>query len=258
MNIMTRTAPKERERLAERLSKMLATTVERGATESEAMVAATMARNLMSRHDMTYASAEAMAGDEFVADSRQWFPGRNTPGRIRAGRKPCSWHALDGIAEFCGVSCAVSDVEGALMFFGTSAEVTAAHYFEEMIRGAIERSCAEYRKHFKPMPGTAVRTQSVSYKRGMATRIGMRLRGMARENERDVPGSATALVIAKNELREREFNARYMLSKHPRGRVAVDANAATAGFAAGASVPLSKGIDAPTTAPKSIKDDRRD
>lgn len=230
-----------RERIARQLKALLLLTVERGATQSEAAAAAAKAAEFMRRYELAAGTAP-----EYVADARPWFPGRLSSGRVRAGRKPATAYALGGIAALCGVECAISEDHGTLMFYGTAPSADAAHDFERVVRKTLTTEWDTYRAEHGTQLGQAGRKQRASFQRGMAERIGRRLAALASTDE---------IAVRQAEIRRKAFAAEYRV-QDGRPSTASDGNAATAGFAAGASAPLARGqADAPTHPPVAIEDE---
>jgi len=96
----TKTGPDtkvERDKIRKRIAALLARTVENGATEAEAMLAAQKAAKLMREHNLSYSSTAEIEAEEHVSDARSWFTG--SKGRSRSGPVPVTRRCTGAISE---------------------------------------------------------------------------------------------------------------------------------------------------------------
>lgn len=79
----------DKDQIKRKLAALLSMTVERGASDAEALTAAEHAAHLMEEHNLSYTSVEEIDADNFVDDSRPWFRGsiqHHGPTRPKARR----------------------------------------------------------------------------------------------------------------------------------------------------------------------------
>ena len=72
----------DRKKIKNRLMRLLAMTVENGATEAEALAAAEKAAKLMSEHNLSYRTVEEIEAEAYSDNRRDWF--RGAKGRRRS------------------------------------------------------------------------------------------------------------------------------------------------------------------------------
>lgn len=226
----------ETKKIRERLRRLLSMTVENGATEAEAISAAEKAAKLMADHNLHFRSVEEIEAEDYAPDQRDWF--RGSKGRARSAPIPVTRWCIDGISRLCNVESCWNTYTGQLEFFGAPHETEAAHYFEEIIRRAIEREWTGYRQRHGGRGGSG-------FKHAMAMRIASRLNKMADEAAKSSQtGTGTDLVVVRRALVEKRFSDR-----HPRLRTCSanptfsDHRATCAGFSAGDKVALNRAVN---------------
>lgn len=226
----------DRESVRRRLVALMSMTVERGASEAEAMAAATKAAALMREHGLTYQTVDDVEADQYRVERRPWFRGR--AGRQRAGRVPATRYCLPAIAKLCSVDFMWSAETGKLAAFGTDAEVRTAFYFVDIIGNAIEREFAMFRKRATRPPDESPHKWGQSFRVAMALRIAARLNAMVPADE-----VGTGIVELRNANRAAEFERRFNTKDAPASKLVIGGAAAAAGWDAGERVDLHDGVD---------------
>lgn len=236
-----------RDRIREKLRRLLSMTVENGASETEAMAAAEAAARLMAEHNLSYRTVEEIDADGFATDTRPWF--RGSGGFGRAAPVPAVKRCLPAICLLCGVEHAWSIYDGTLIFFGAPGDTEVAHYLTVIIARAMDREWAEYRRNLRN--GQAPRLRA-SFYLGISSRIAMRLKDMAASPSTPVAGG-TNLVVVKNALVKERFAAEMDThggvknARKESARVG-DSSALISGWSAGERVALNKGLNEATGA----------
>jgi hypothetical protein len=185
-------------------------TVSRGCTESEALNAAEKIGKLLKVYNLSM--------DKVFLGEAKCVTGGVTTGRLR--RHPID-SCLVAIAAFC--DCKVwfhrnwSGGESEYKFFGLETDVEMAIYLYKMILTAIDNAAAEFKASDTYRYATTHRKRlTVSFQRGMASRISNRLTIMAQEREveqsreeviiPDENGSVgTSLILVKRDKVQDEF-----------------------------------------------------
>ena len=241
----------EREKIAAKIRALLNVTIENGATENEAIMAATKADQLMLEYNLS--SLDLVEPKERYGKRGQPFCG--------GSNRRITYHAVDNcvkaIAEF--TDCKVWYMGYDLVYFGTDIDTAFAHYLTDMIKSAME---TEYRKAERSLKAEATaqgyrvhgKTLRTSFMLGMAIRINARLREMkqARDvniNNASVAKTGTELVVVRNAILEQKYkqlglnlNSRSKSSKNVHG------SSYNAGKTAGNSVNLSRPLGSGATA----------
>ncbi len=228
----------QRKKIRDRIKRLLSMTVENGASEAEALVAAQKASDLMAEHNLSFRSVAEIEAEEYGGDKRDWF--RGSKGFSRSAPVPFTRWCLFGISELCGVEHCYNTHTGRLEFFGAEQDTEAAHYLEEIIRRAMDREWQD----FKRLRGHG-RGRS-SFYHAMASRIASRLLQMSKDQRQKTEAgqNGTNLVVLKNALLQRRF-----ADAHPRLRegnfnpTLNDAAAFVAGRDAGDRAQLNRGVN---------------
>ena len=225
---------KLQEAVSARIRALLSKTVENGATEHEAMAAASKARELMDRYRLTLTDVEIAA---------EPIEG------IDVERDPAN--CWDGISAYCGVKCWAHWVGGAkkLRFFGLRADTEMAKYLSEMVSGAIRVECERYKRTDDYKASRGGRAATSAFRHGMAQRINARLHQMARATDKTaMTGSGTALVVVKGAAVAEAFAKLDMHLRSSTSRYSIrDGGAYGAGKAAGDRVNLSRPVNSAGT-----------
>jgi hypothetical protein len=230
----------DRDRILERLKRLLAMTTENGASEAEAMIAAHKAAILMAAHDMTFASVEEIEAQSYADDTRPWFKGGSQSRHGRFQRPPV-WRCLPYIEKICGCRHWYSPWNGTLSFFGPAHATATAHYLVTIISRAMEREWDAYAKTLRP--GMRTRHRG-SFFAGISTRIAHRLNAMHDdEQRRHDAGTGRDLVLVRNALVERRFAESHDKVEEKGGSLrGSNPLAEYAGWQAGDNVDLNRGV----------------
>jgi hypothetical protein len=246
----------ERDRIKERVAKLLNMTVDRGATEHEAMQAAERAAELMAHYDieaseLSIRSVRAIQSSVTVR---------------RYGRMNIAVPAARHVAQLCDCMYWLSTEidrrdtdlpevwqrrERTIVFFGLPADAEIAAYLFDLISNAIGaeidvyKASEEYRRETEA--GVNGRTAVTSFVAGMEGTICSRLDAMRDEKHQAVQqATGRALVLVKEAQIEEDFEATgiKLVSSCGSFRGAGSAGANASGRAAGGRVSLSSGVGA--------------
>jgi len=196
---MTDSNSTKREQIKKRIRALLSLTVERGATEGEAMNAAALAGKLMADYDLTYTDIE----NEVRAER---YGMRGKKGYVRGSKRRRSFHEVHDcivtIATF--FDCKVWTMRfnnngdgGELIYLGSETDTEFAHAMTDMIRIAMETEFASYLHKNRGVAHG--RKLHASFLIGMADRINERLEEIIKERTAAVP-SRNALMVIRNDV----------------------------------------------------------
>lgn len=187
------------ESVSRRIRALLMKTVENGATESEALAAATKARALMDQYRLNM--TDVQIEDEPVVKDEFYRP--------NAVRYAAVDYCKPGIEQYCGVRMWMHRTfeNGRQVtkraVIGLKADVEMARYLYEMIAAAIRVELTAHRKEVIHW----TRDETSSFQVGMASRINSRLIDVAKELEPVAKtASGTALVVVKGAIVENAYN----------------------------------------------------
>jgi hypothetical protein len=243
---VTETGKDKRKKLIEKIRALLAMTTDRGASETEAMQAATMASKLMEEYDLTYEDIESeLASDRYGARSRKFSDNnRMHESHLCADQIGKYWdcktwfgRAPDGVTH--------------LVYFGAIDDTNLAHDMMTMIRAATEKSWQDYK--ISNARNYAINGHSLraDFMEGMTVSIILRLVDLkaARSGKGD---ASRALVVVKDQIVQQKFETYaemhgMTLDIQERGGKKREANADAyiAGVEAGESIKLQEELGAP-------------
>jgi hypothetical protein len=246
----------ERDKIKERVAKLLNMTLNRGATESEAMTAAEKAAELMAHYDIeaselsirsTNAIKQSVAVRKYgslkiaapvarhvgqLCDCMYWMDREIDP---RDTDLPTWWQRQASI----------------VVFFGLPADAEIAGYLFDLISNAIVAEIEVYKEspnyQREVEAGVNGRTAVTSFVNGMEETICSRLDAMRDEKHQAVQeATGRALVIVKEEQIKADFAATgiRLVTGYGSSRGAGSAGASASGRAAGGRVSLSSGVGA--------------
>lgn len=231
----------DREAVARRIRGLLAKTTENGATEAEALAAASAARRLMDAHRLSQSDVEIEAEPVETMDV-------DRPSRIKLAAVD---YCLHGIDAYCGVKTwfqsrwdfNLHKSVRRVRILGLKNDVEMARYLYGMVASAIKSETERFASTNAAF-GTDMRQANTSFQVGMARRVNTRLIEMARELAPVAKtGSGTALVVVKNAVVNEAYNKLNLkFSGGLSGMSARDGAAYSAGRAAGDRVNLSRPI----------------
>ncbi len=229
----------QRDKIREKLRRLMSMTEGNGASEAEALAAAQAAARLMAEHNLAYRSVEEIDAEGFSNDTRDWFKG--SKGRMRSGPLPSAVRCLAAICDLCSVEHMFNTWTGRLTFFGTPSDTEVAHYLVVIISRAMDREWSARRRSLQPL---AARRQRASFHLAMSIRIAERLFQMAEEQRPAAKATGTGLVVIKNALVKERFAAANGKPKTTRTNTkAASFEGVRAGLEAGERIPLNKGIN---------------
>jgi len=235
------TVNSERERVKEKVVKLLNVSRERGASENEAITAAQRAAELMTHFDIEASelSIRSTRSAEKIAKKRRY------------GSRQIATRCAYWVAQLC--DCMTWQYPDRHVFFGLphDAEI-AAHLFDTISNGilaeadiykasahfplAVERARQEYGIDARAVVGTFIT--------GVEDRICGRLR-ILRDGKDQAVQEATgrSLVIVRADQVKKDFEALEIKLRHRRTQQSVwSAVAYRSGAAAGDRIPLSRGV----------------
>jgi Protein of unknown function (DUF2786) len=230
------TQSSELDRVKNKIRALAAKTVDRGATEEEALSAMRVVGKLLLQYDLSMNELE-------VRDATYKTIYLDT-GRSRRG-------PMDGftvaLAELFGCK---SWLEGGrstatYAFFGQVMDLEFVEYLFKVIHSAIEAAGQDYRNsaEFRNAVGPEKRLVHSSFQKGMVARIKERLRAMKKSHDTDLAAASTgtALMVLRHQLVEEAFGREgiklrmtYSYARSPH------AGAYSAGRKAGGKVNLSR------------------
>jgi hypothetical protein len=228
-----RTGADARAKIRERVRKLLGFTLEKGATEAEALSAAKLAADLMAEHDLTYESVEAVKAERYGARRQQMG---------------CSSGLVTVVGRLFG--CRGWRDGDLAVYFGTEADTDAAHRMRGMLCLAIESEWQAYlRSPAMRRSRLNARSLRASFMDAMKVRLGERLEAIGRARETtsrqaaESSGRALVLLTKGEEVARRfaTYAAEHDVQLRSGGRKRIHSrsrSAAAAGYAAGSRVDL--------------------
>lgn len=231
----------EREAVKRKVAKLLNMTLDKGASESEALMAANKAGELMAHWDIEASelqikSTKAIKG---VVPCRTYMNRMTGEGFVVDLAKFCDcmiWHS--GVAETRKYN-----------FFGMPQDVEMACYLYELLADTCLRELELYKEteHYAQQlaRGMSGRITRSDFLRGMEERLCARLIDMRKAKAETIKAATgTALVIVKEVQIKEDFEALGMKlrSKNRRMRGGRNYNAKEAGWNAGGNVNINTGI----------------
>lgn len=223
-----------RERLRAKIAALQAKTEAAGCTEAEAMAAAAAAARLMAEHNFDQADLEMT--EATAPDSSTRTTNRTT------------WRdKLTGvIAYYTNCACMICSGEGVVLFVGREPGPDIAAYLRDVCFRAVDRALRDFKEtpfYQRRRKLSTRRVAAADFVDGMVARLSMRL-GELFKPVRSEP----ARQEAKQALAKRSPNTVTVPLKDRRERYA---GATSAGWRAGADVPLHHGVGT-SSAPKLI------
>ena len=186
-------------RVKARIKALAEKTVSNGCTEAEAMAAAEMVGRLLERYALTM--------DEIEVREQRCVQVEVRIGGQRRWPVDC---CVTAIARFCDCKVWFSRDEAGVsyVFFGFEADTSLAAYLLEVINRAIRTELVTFRAHCQRFKGAALRRASLSFQRGMATRVAERLNELHQDRDAGIAAqrsTGTALVLLKHQVVEEAF-----------------------------------------------------
>lgn len=228
----------DRNGIKSKISKLLNMTEEHGASESEAMVAASMAEKLMTEHDIQLS--------EIVIKNSKSIKGSchfKAYGTTRLGQG-----FSVAIAEFSDCKVWRNVNEGILVYFGLPHDVEIANYLFDMLSNTVSIEIDKYKKteqfHNMKNMGVNGKTLVSSFINGIESRIYQKIQELINEKKQAMSASTgTGLVIMKNQVVNKDFSDLNMkLRSNNVKKVVRSSQAFSAGETAGDNVNIISGI----------------
>jgi Protein of unknown function (DUF2786) len=224
--------------LVQKLQALQNMTVANGCTESEAVVAAGKAAELLERYGLSIQELKAAAPDQLCDQDS-----------VNCGR-PRHTHEVQFlapvIAEFTKTKTWISrsSTEVQVTFFGLKADVKIASYLFNVFRAAMETEWKVYWACYGVEPNVNRRTTRRSFMLGMTKRLQVRIRELI-EKTKSAPilSASREIVVLRAEIVEKAFRDLDLRLKKRRQTISnnFDANAFAAGQMAGDNVSISSG-----------------
>jgi hypothetical protein len=234
---MKETTPLSKDGLAQKLRALKNMTVANGCTESEALIAAAKAAELLERYGLSLQELKAAAPDH-VCDSDSVSCGRRHTHEAQ--------FLAPNIAEFTNTKIWLSrtGTDVRLTFFGLKADVQIASYLFIVFRTAIETEWAIYWWSHKREHYAHGKTVRKSFLMGMINRLNARLSTLI-EAAKSGPALSESreLIVLKAQIVEKAFrhlNLRLEKSRRTT-RGYFDSRAYAAGQLAGEKVSITPG-----------------
>ena len=239
----------EVDKIKKKVYHLLNKTTESGCTEEEAMLAAQKAGELMDHYQLKMSDIEIR--EQKCVEMRVDCGSRS--------RGPLDKCAV-ALARYCDVKIwfdsaklrrgynrylAKEDRKNSNYgVFGLEADCQLFEYLLNVIRKAVEKEAAAFRKTDDYELAWSKKTATNTFKRYMCITISNRLKEMKENRQRDVETTGRNLVLLKDAMIEDEWEkAGIKLTKHKRrSTVRYDGYAAVAGSTAGKSVNLNPGV----------------
>jgi hypothetical protein len=209
-------------------------TEENGATEAEALNAATRLGELLFKYNLDLTDA-IVREDADKCVKNEVYAADDFAGTL-----------VVGIKHFCGIIVYRVHGEGhagKYVFFGVPQDVEIALYLYEVCAEAMDHDWCDFMNDY----GYSMKKRS-SFRAGFANRVYGRLMEMKRERDARNASSCRDLIVLKDQLVTEAF-ARQVgvkLVKSRTGGSAADPNAYRAGMAAGGRVNLNNPLGDPT------------
>lgn len=215
------------ESVLRKIEALLNRTVENGATEAEALVAAKKAAELLDKHNLTVSDLVFKSTEGVIEDFK-----------MKATRSTVVSQAATTIAEFTDTVVWLwkAPTGHFLRYLGAPDDAKVATYLTEVISRAMK---AEWNAYRVGNPGS-IRSQFIS---GMVTRLRERLREI-KAARHQVSSDGTALVPLKRDMCEQWLkDMGITLSKGKSRQRPEDESSFIAGLEAGDRVQLSSGLE---------------
>lgn len=185
--------------------KLTNVTVQRGATEAEALCAANKMQELLMAYNLTIDAV--FLGENKCVDNRVETHSQR--------RKPIDWCIL-AIAAFCDCKGWFSHARhqnAAYHFFGMESDTAMAKYLYHMIESAIDTETTQFQNTPEYERSTVhYKTLITSFQRGMAARISTRLTQMTKARKAAevvalIPGTSKSMALMKVNKVDQEYKA---------------------------------------------------
>lgn len=221
----------DRDKIVEKIKKFLAMTVERGASEQEAMMAAKRAAQLMQEFDLSLSDLAALSKTK----------GKMEKFHFSREMQRFMNNLTTGISKLCSVLTLVTGPsDDHIEFVGHPIDVEFAQYLSAICLRALETQAERSNREYALFRLNVRRRKIESVLQGMSERINTRLKDLAWAR-REAQG--TALMEVKEDIANRTLEEHgFLLSSTPRRERGVDSEAYTVGLALGEQVQLNAAV----------------
>lgn len=193
-----------------RIAKLMAVTIDNGATKGEEDNAKSLAEKLMADYNISQAEVLKAAGglNSQVAREKCRIYVVDT---IKYGAWQATTHTLaNPVAKFCDCKHWFTKGDQIYSFFGLPEDAMSAGYLFEALGNQIVEACNKYRdgEEYSMERGKGMNHQTVmsSFLRGIEAELASRLRAMTDAKNGIVEqATGTALVVLKNEIVVSDF-----------------------------------------------------
>jgi len=232
----------DRTKIINKIRALLNVTVEKGASENEAMMAAERASTLMAEYNLQSKDISDLESERWGKRGKKFAGGSWQRRRYHEVR----WCVIT-IADFC--DCKVWYSGDDMIFFGTDINSAFAWYLTDMIKSAMESEFKKALDELKHTTGRHGRTLRKSFLYGMANRLNQRMNELKRERDKHIHDVSTAstgksLVVLTNAVLEQKFAALGMdlRTKKTANNSPIDSDAYYSGRDAANNVNLSRPV----------------
>ena len=222
----------QREATLARIRALLAKTTDNGCTEAEAQAASAMVDRLLALYeiDLDEVAVKDMELVQII---------------VEGGNHAVVTAALN-IARFCDCKAWTVERRAKIAYYGFQVDTEIAEYLTLLFMRAIDREVSNFsafNMEFNSLGRSGRNEMLHSFKQGMASRLGDRLKELKSKRDFTQRGTGTDLVAIKGPIVEAGFNAMGIhLGRAHAGRGARDAQAYNAGRTAAEGVAINQGI----------------
>lgn len=224
--------------IIKRIRALRARAADAASTEAEAEIAARKAAQLLNEHNINLSEFDVRADG---VHREKWNSGQRT--------QPVAALATFGIEAACNVRMFYQG--GIVSIVGAPADVEVALYYLDLVKAACERCWSTFQRsgQFRALRdgGRSVHSLGFSFRKGVAIRIGERLKAMAAESQR-APESSTsrALVPVKDAMIQQWLHDQKIRLRSGKSTVS-DGAGYHAGRDAGDRVSINRGLGSSRT-----------
>src|SRR5665811_789944 len=181
-----------RQELAARVRALMAKTVDKGCTESEAMAAAAKAKELMDKYQLNMTDLELEEEGCEKAQTSKYKGGFNVQSRLALA-----------IEQFCDVKCWSG--RGTMIYYGLRSDTDFATWLTVALESFVWAQADAYQHQKRLNFEFTDWADRRSFVQGCTYRISERLEAAAAARKQNQAGSGRSLVVAKGAIVEREF-----------------------------------------------------
>jgi hypothetical protein len=234
----------DRAEIIRKIQALRARAADAASTEAEAAMAARKAQELLDKHNLTLDEAEVRADG---VGSQTWDNGGD--------RAPAVVFALPFICDALNVEHFFTG--GRISIVGAPADVEVALYYIDLVENAAWRCwkafmATPHYRYVRVNGRASPRKIGIDYRKGVAVRVGDRIRKQASADKASPESSGNALVLVKNQLID-EWMAKNGIKTKARGMGTLS-DSFSIGLRDGAAVPISRGVGSSHVARPALSD----